>query len=210
MHSRTSRSKNQKSNNLKGICNLTQQYGIYTIEIYSPSKFYGRYLLQPDDVDIEFSKVFTEYIKNIQHQNSQRANSIFTNEVFKIIYSYLSILEKPESLGTSSVQTSKHTTERHEIAIFSEYLNTIRENLTSNEVNLQKILAWFIIDYFTYNIHSISQAIKNFRLQNSTDDTVLAEQSDYIWNLEWSHPLFLNIPTDISSRAISTISVSKD
>ena len=48
---------------LKGICNLTQQYGIYTIEIHSPSKFHGRYLLQTDDVDIEFSKVITEYIK---------------------------------------------------------------------------------------------------------------------------------------------------
>ena len=56
---------------LKGICNITHQYGIYTMEIKSPSKFHGRYLLQTDDVDIEFSKVFTEYIKNIQHQNSE-------------------------------------------------------------------------------------------------------------------------------------------
>ena len=28
---------------LKGTCNLTQQYGIYTIEIMTPSKFHGRY-----------------------------------------------------------------------------------------------------------------------------------------------------------------------
>ena len=55
---------------LKGICNLTQQYGIDTIEIQTPSKFHGKYLLQTDDVYIEFSKVFTEYIKKIQHQNS--------------------------------------------------------------------------------------------------------------------------------------------
>ena len=105
---------------LKGIRNLTQQYGIYTIEIQSSSKFHGRYLLQTDDVDIEFSRVFTVYIKNIQHQNSQRANSIFTNESFQITYSYLFILEKPESQGTSPVQTSKHTTVRHDIASFSE------------------------------------------------------------------------------------------
>ena len=105
---------------LKGICNLTQQYGIYTMEIHSPSKFHDRYLLQTDDVEIEFSKVFTEFIKNIQHQNSQRTNSIFTTDVFQISYSYLSILEKPESQGTSPVQTSKHTTVRHEIAFFSE------------------------------------------------------------------------------------------
>ena len=48
---------------LKRLCNLTQQYGIYTIEIQLPSKFHCRYLLQTDDVDIEISKVFTEYIK---------------------------------------------------------------------------------------------------------------------------------------------------
>ena len=48
---------------LKGICNITQQYGIYTIKINLPSNFHGRYLLQTDDEDIEFSKVFTKYIK---------------------------------------------------------------------------------------------------------------------------------------------------
>ena len=85
---------------LKRIFNLTQQYGIYSIEIQTPSKFHDRYLVQIDNVDIKFSKVFTEYIKNIQHQNSQRANSIITNEVFPINYSYLCILEKPESQGT--------------------------------------------------------------------------------------------------------------
>ena len=136
---------------LKGICKLTQQKGIYTIETHSPSKFHGRYLLQTDDVDKEFSKVLTEYIKKIQHQNSQRANLIFTSDVFQIIHSYLSLLKKPESQGTSPGQTSKHTTVRHEIEIFSEYLNTICENLTSNEVS-QKIVAWFIIDYVTHNI----------------------------------------------------------
>ena len=67
----------------------------------------------------------------------------------------------------------------------------------------------FIIDFFTQKIDLISQARKNFRLQTSSDETVLADQSDYVWNTEWSHPLFLNIPTDISSQAISTISLTK-
>ena len=71
---------------IKGKCNLTQHYGIYTIELSTTRNFYGKYVIQTDDVDIEFSKVSTEYIKNIQHQNSQRANSIFTNDVFTIIY----------------------------------------------------------------------------------------------------------------------------
>ena len=44
-------------------------------------------------------------------------------------------------------------------------------------------MAWFIIDYFAHNLSLISQARKNFRLQNSADDTVLAEQSDTIGTL---------------------------
>ena len=45
------------------MCNIRQQYGIHTIEINSPIKFHGRYLLQTDDVHKEFPKVVTEYIK---------------------------------------------------------------------------------------------------------------------------------------------------
>ena len=107
---------------LKGICNIQQKYGIYYLEISSPSKFHGKYTIQTDNVD-------KEYIKNIQHQNSQRANSLFTNDVFSIIYSYLSILEKTETQSTSPVQTSRHTNVRNEIVAFSEFLNAIRENL---------------------------------------------------------------------------------
>ena len=132
---------------LKGICNIAQQYGIYIIEISLPSKFHGKYLIQTDDVDIEFPLVFTEYIKNIQHRSSQRANSIFTNDVFSIIFSYLSKLERTDSQGTSPVQTSRHTTVRNEITAFSEFLNAIRKNLSNNDVSqivkheLQKFLA---------------------------------------------------------------------
>ena len=59
------RRKNQKTTHWslsKTNMYITQQYGIYTIGNSSPKKFHGRYLLQTDDVDIEFSKVFTEYI----------------------------------------------------------------------------------------------------------------------------------------------------
>ena len=58
-------------------------------------------------------------------------------------------------------------------------------------------------------MYLIAQARKNFRAQSTNDDTVLAEQSDYIWDPEWSHPSFLNIPIDISSHAISTICIHK-
>ena len=119
---------------LESLINRVSQYGIYTIEISTPNSFNGRYVIQTDDVDIEFSKTFTEYIKNIQHQNSQRANSIFTNDVFSLIYSYLSILELKEPQGDSPIQTSRHTTVRQEKNIFSKVLNATRENLTSNEI----------------------------------------------------------------------------
>ena len=51
---------------------------------------------------------------------------------------------------------------------------------------------------------------KNFRPQNTNDDTVLSEQSDYVWDPDWSHHAFLNIPQAISSQAISTISFHRD
>ena len=197
---------------LKDICNLTQQYGIYTIEFSTPNTNHRKYVIQTDDLELEFLKVFLEYIKSIQYHNSQRANSIFTNEVFAIIYTYISILEKTEFQSISPTETSKHTKLRQEITLFSTFLHIIKENFTKDDVSqhtkhdLQKILAWFIIDYFTHNIDLISQARKNFRPQNSNDDTAITEQSDYVWDPEWSHPAFINIPQSISSQAISTIS----
>ena len=202
---------------LKDICNITQQYGIYSIEFTSPNHNNRKYTIQTDDLDLEFSKVFSEYIKSIQYQNSQRANSIFTNEVFAIIYSYISILENEIPItNVSPTETSKHLRVRHEITLLSSYLNIIKENFTKDDVSqhtkhdLQKILAWFIIDYFTHNIDLIAQARKNFRPQNSNDDTAITEQSDYVWDPEWSHPAFISFPQTISSQAISTISYIRD
>ena len=200
---------------LKDICNLTQQYGIYTIEFSTTKTAHRKYVIQTDDAELEFLKVFLEYIKSIQYHNSQRANSIFTNEVFAKIYTYISILEKTEFQSISPTETSKHTKVRNEIALFSTFLLITKENFTKDDVSqhtqhdLQKILAWFIIDYFTHNLDLISQARKNFRPQNTNDDTALSEQSDYVWDPEWSHPTFLNIPQAISSQAISTISYQR-
>ena len=105
---------------LKDICNLTQQYGIYTMEFSTPRTIHGIYVIQTDDIDLEFSKKFSENIKSIQYHNSQRANSIFTNEVFVLIYTYISILEKTEAQSTSPNQTSKHTKVRNKItAVFN-------------------------------------------------------------------------------------------
>ena len=201
---------------LKDICNLTQQYGIYTIEFSTPNTNHRKYVIQTDDLELEFSKVFLENIKSIQYHNSLRAISIFTNEVFAIIYTYISILEKTKFQSISPTETSKHTKVRNEITLFSIFLHIIKKNFTKDDVSqhtkhdLQKILAWFIIDYFTHNLDLISQARKNFRPQNSNDDTAILEQSDYVWDPEWSHPTIINIPQSISSQAISTISYHRD
>ena len=62
----------------------------------------------------------------MQHQNSQRANSIFINDVFSLIYSYLSILELNEPQGDPPTQTSRHTIVSQEIDLYSKFLNATR------------------------------------------------------------------------------------
>ena len=139
---------------------------------------------------------------------------IFTNDVFSLIYGYLSILELDEPQSDSPTQTSRHTIVRQEIHVFSKFLHAIRENLTNDHENveheLQKILAWFKIDYSSHNIDLNEQVRKKFRPQSTDDDTVVAEQSDYVWDPEWSYELFINILTDISSQVISTVSINKN
>ena len=80
-----------------------------------------------------------------------------------------------EPQGDWTTQKSRHTIERQEIHIFSKFLNAIREDLTKNEItqhvrhDLQKILAWFIIDCFNHNIDLIEQKRKSFRPKNTDD-----------------------------------------
>ena len=82
------------------------------MEIKSPNTFHDKYLIQTDDIDIEISKIFTQYIKSIRQKNSQRANSIITNDVFSLIYSYLSILDLEEPQNDSPTQTSRQCSPR--------------------------------------------------------------------------------------------------
>ena len=119
---------------LKEKCHLKQQYGIYTIHISTPRP-YNKYIIQTDDIDLKFSNVLTEYIKSLQYHNSQRANSISTNEVFAIIFTYSSILERTETQSPSPPQTSKHTKVRTKIAGFSTFLNAVCENFTNTDVS---------------------------------------------------------------------------
>ena len=38
----------------------------------------------------------------------------------------------------------------------------------------------------------------------------MTDEIFYVWDTEWSHPSFIIIPTDISSQAITTISIKRD
>ena len=100
---------------LRGIRNTKSYYGIFTIEILSPKPNHPLHQIQTDDMDKESSKVFTDHIKNIEPQISQRANSISTNEIFSFIYGYLSILELKDLKNEPPTQTSRHSTVRQEI-----------------------------------------------------------------------------------------------
>ena len=142
---------------LKGICNLTQPYGIYTIELSTDSRYHSKHVIQTDNVDLEFQKCSQNTLK-IYNTKIHKDNSLFTNDVFSLIHSYVSILENIGTESTSLVQTSRHTNVRNQIAAFSAFLNTICESFSNNEISpnvkhdLQKILAWFILDYFAHHI----------------------------------------------------------
>ena len=62
---------------IKRICYLTQQYGIYTIELSTTRNFHGKYVIQTDNVDIEFSKLFTEYNIKIHREQIQLSLTMF-------------------------------------------------------------------------------------------------------------------------------------
>ena len=91
-----------------------------------------------------------------------------------------------ELQGDSPCQTSRHTSVRQEISIFSTFSNAIRENLTDNVTSekfkhdLQKILAWIIIDFF-HNLDLISLARKNVQPQSSDDETILEDETYYVF-----------------------------
>ena len=98
---------------IKGICNITSYYGIPNIKFLTSEPNQTTNPIQTDDIDKEFSKVFTEYIKIIRDKNSERANSVFTNDVF------LKIIIVLELKKTKRITTSNNST-LHKIFIFSQ------------------------------------------------------------------------------------------
>ena len=102
----------------------------------SPKVTHPTHQRQTDDIDIEFLKNFTDYIKTYNTKKKQRANSIFTNDVFSIIYSYTIYTRfEKKTQNESPTQTSAHSTVRQEICTFSKFLYLIRDSLTSNEIS---------------------------------------------------------------------------
>ena len=77
---------------LKSRSKITSFYGIIPIEIVTSKTNHITHQIQTNDIDIEISKVFTDYIKIIQRQNSQRQIQYSQTMFFqlsKAIYLYL-------------------------------------------------------------------------------------------------------------------------
>ena len=55
----------------------------------------------------------------------------------------------------------------------------------------------------------MAQSRISFRPQNLDDETVVADDTDYVWDPDWSHPSFIIITT-ILFHAITTIFSKKD
>ena len=83
---------------------MTSYYGVFTIEFPLTKPNHIEHQLQTDDIDIEFSKVFTDYVRKIQ-----------------IIYSYLSIIELRKTQDDSPTQTSRLTAVRQKIFFLSKF-----------------------------------------------------------------------------------------
>ena len=118
-----------------------------------------------------------------------------------------------EWITTSNISTYNSKTRNQS---FLAILFFIRGRFTDADISLivkldlQRNVAWFIGDYFVHTVNLISTARKSFRPQTPNAETILADQTDYVWDPVWSHNLIVSIPNDISSAAISTVSVHKD
>ena len=98
--------------------NIASHYDILIIENVPPrSTNQPPHRIKTGDIELGFSKNFTEYLNNIQQQNSQRVDSIFTNDFFSIIYCYTTLLEPIETFYVSPPQTSWHSIEQREFKI---------------------------------------------------------------------------------------------
>ena len=78
---------------LKGICNITSCYGVFTIEISSPNSFHDKYKIQKDDLSIfklyeyriyEYQIFKNSYRihKNIQHKLTKSKLNIHKRCIF--------------------------------------------------------------------------------------------------------------------------------
>ena len=197
----------------KSICKITSNYGVlFTTETVSAKSKHTTHQTQTDDIETDFSKVLSDYTKKNTTKFLKSKFNI-NKQCFSIIFNYLFILEMKETENGN--QTSRHSSVIEEVCIFSNFLKTIRENLISHEISqnvkhdLQKIISWFIIYYLVHNIDLIALSRKSFRPQNSDDETVLADETDYVWDPDWSYPLFINLPTDKLCQAFTTISSIK-
>ena len=66
---------------LPGIIYITSHYGIFTFEILPSQTHQTPHRKQTEDIELDLSKIFVECSKNIQYQNSQKANLFFAKDL---------------------------------------------------------------------------------------------------------------------------------
>ena len=160
---------------------ITSYYGVFTIEICTPNTFnQPSNRIQTDSIELDCSKISREYILKIQHQKPPKSKLNFFNfhnDVFSIIYSYVSILETKESFYLSPPPTSRHAIIKREVDLFSRILNLFHALVTNIEtseivtVSLQRIQEGFIVDYFQYNLnlsHKQEKSLEHTKQPNKT------------------------------------------
>ena len=99
---------------------MTSYYGKFAIEVLPSQPNQTAHHKQTDQIEYRTLNGFHRIHKNIQIQNSQRAKSIVTNDVFSIIYKNISILEFKKTTSELPPQTSRHSTVRQKNLSFLE------------------------------------------------------------------------------------------
>ena len=116
---------------------------IFTTAILPPqSSNHPPHRIQTDATEFYFSKVFTEYLKIIQHQKLTKSKFNFVNWFFFIIYNYVSTLETKEKLYESPPQSSRHAKMRRKLSLCLQFLDSVCAKLTDSETSQIKKLIY--------------------------------------------------------------------
>ena len=116
------------------------------------------------------------------------------------------MLDTDETIYESPPQTTRTSySSRTRNKPLSKILRINWKKITDVEVSqiaklgIQILLAWIIIDSFQHNINLTEQSRKQFHTYYDKD-TILADETHYVWDQKWHHDVCFNIPNDIPAE----------